>query len=450
MKFMTVGLNLLLALGLTAAVANDLDFSQSTAGISRQQGQYYAEAWQRRINSHQSQPDLSVQQYLQQLSDDLAQGGQLNLGQLKVSLIRSNQFNAFAGLGQFMGVHQGLLLHLDSEDALASILAHEMGHMQARHIERMIERQRQLGNASLASLISGLVVMSTVDPQAGMAIVLSGQAAAIEGMLAFSRSNETEADSIARAVLKANQRPEDAFNLAIRNLARQQQLLGSPPAWLNSHPLAQERLASGLTLAPSQQAKSNDRQFWYARTRLSPSRTLASEQAPAYAQTFATLLQDAASDPQKAYEKMLTLQEEYPAPLLLHSIAELSCQHGLASCLERSQAILRIDPDQLGVRLALVQKLMSDQDFEQAWSLVQRAPSSAHQLPNYWLIRSQLLNHFQQHVAASRAQAQYLWWSGKEVESLAYLEAQSRRLGDASISQLLTDKRWLFENYHFR
>ncbi len=416
-------------------------FAETTASITEKQGQLIAEGWKRRVNASQSQTDLSVQYYLQQLADELAQAGSLQLNNLSLALIHNNSFNAFAGLGEFMGVYQGLLYHLDDEDALASILAHELGHMHARHIERLIERQKNLGATNLGSLISGLIIASTLDAQAGMAIVLSGQALTINQLLSFSRNNETEADQIAGKLLEAAGRDRHGFQRAMSQIARQQQVMGTAPAWLSSHPLAEARLATDLNPRQQSQAPGPELDFWAAKTRVM--RSSLPSQAPSWAHELNTLIQKPEKTEQHWQELLVTLEDKN-ARLAQITLIELICQQSLPQCKTLTQTQLLIDPDQPALRIALVDHKIQNQDYASAWRTLQASNQALQREPAYWQRRALLLNQLEQPIAAISAQGQWMWWRGQEDLALQYLENQSRRLGDQSLRQLwqqLNDNR---------
>jgi len=55
-------------------------------------------------------------------------------------VIQDDGLNAFAMPGGLVFVHTGLLEVIDTENELLCVLAHEIGHVQGRHIARRIER----------------------------------------------------------------------------------------------------------------------------------------------------------------------------------------------------------------------------------------------------------------------------------------------------------------------
>ncbi|HXL15507.1 MAG TPA: M48 family metallopeptidase [Methylomirabilota bacterium] len=92
---------------------------------------------------------------------------------------------AFAAPGGYIYVHTGLLKTLDSQSQLAGVLAHEIGHIAARHGVKQL--QEGLGSDALSSLVLG-----GVSKESTLVVVNAGIAAVLAG---YSRDMESEADS---------------------------------------------------------------------------------------------------------------------------------------------------------------------------------------------------------------------------------------------------------------
>ena len=112
--------------------------------------------------------------------------------------VRDPSLNAFALPGGFIGSHSGLVLAAQSESELASVLAHEIGHVSQRHIARMIGNQRQDSLLPLAGLLLGVLAMRSSPDLAGAAM-MGGTGLAAQRQLSFGRDAEREADQIGRA-----------------------------------------------------------------------------------------------------------------------------------------------------------------------------------------------------------------------------------------------------------
>jgi predicted Zn-dependent protease len=107
----------------------------------------------------------------------------------RVYTVRTPLFNAQMAPNGMMQIWTGLLLRVDNEAQLASVIGHEIGHYLRRHsLERLRDAQAKSAFATLFAPF-GL-------------IGLAGQLAVIGSALAFSREQETEADRIGLALMK--------------------------------------------------------------------------------------------------------------------------------------------------------------------------------------------------------------------------------------------------------
>jgi len=96
------------------------------------------------------------------LNDYINQIGNLILAQSKkapfefhFSIVNSNAINAFATPGGYIYINKGLINVAENEGELAGVIAHEIGHANARHIASIIEKSQKLNIAALAAVIAG-------------------------------------------------------------------------------------------------------------------------------------------------------------------------------------------------------------------------------------------------------------------------------------------------------
>jgi predicted Zn-dependent protease len=97
--------------------------------------------------------DPEVTEYLNRLVAGLAQTPSAAGFSFELFLVRDPTLNAFAFPGGFIGVHSGLITAAQSESELASVLAHEMGHVTQRHIARMLSQQGRTSMLSMAAMV---------------------------------------------------------------------------------------------------------------------------------------------------------------------------------------------------------------------------------------------------------------------------------------------------------
>ena len=164
-------------------------------------------------------------------------------------LIRDRSINAFALPGGYLGVHLGLIAAVSSADELASVLAHELTHVTQRHIARMMEQQGRQGPVLIGAMILGMLAASRAPVNSGSlnaanAVVVGGQAVAMQSQLNFSRDMEREADRIGFGVMTAAGYEGQSFVSMFEKLQQAARLNdnGAYP-YLRSHPMTTERIA---------------------------------------------------------------------------------------------------------------------------------------------------------------------------------------------------------------
>jgi predicted Zn-dependent protease len=159
--------------------------------------------------------------------------------------VRDPVLNAFALPGGFIAVHSGLLLAAQSESELASVLAHEIGHVAQRHIARMIGQQKQNSMIQLAAVVLGaLAGVSKAGSDVAMATLLGGTGMAEQRQLNFSRDAEREADRIGLQILRDGGFDTSgmvAFFGRLQSASRN--FSDVLPPYLQTHPLTTERMA---------------------------------------------------------------------------------------------------------------------------------------------------------------------------------------------------------------
>ena len=117
-------------------------------------------------------------------------------------VVRSDAVNAFALPGGFIGINRGLILKAVSIDQVASVLAHEIAHVELRHGMQMIDKGRQVGSTTTMAMLVGLL-LGMADPSMGLAAIYGGAAAGQQEMINYTRENEYEADRIGINLLQA-------------------------------------------------------------------------------------------------------------------------------------------------------------------------------------------------------------------------------------------------------
>lgn len=159
--------------------------------------------------------------------------------------------NAFALPGGKVGVNTGMFKVIQSQDELAAVLGHEMGHVVAQHTNERVSRQMltQTGLKLLGGLAGQHASASTVQ---GL-MTAAGGGAQVLLLLPNSRKQEYEADTLGQQYMaSAGFDPAQAVTLWQHMIAAEGR--GSNPQFLSTHPDPQNRIRTLAARAPGLQA----------------------------------------------------------------------------------------------------------------------------------------------------------------------------------------------------
>ncbi len=149
-------------------------------------------------------------------------------------VIEDSSVNAFAVPGGSIFLHSGLIRRVDTSDELASVVAHEIVHVNARHFATLSS------NTDATMLIGMLSVF--LAPVLGPA-ALAGPAVAMTRQLEFSRQIEEQADNLGVGYLaRAGYDPEAAVTFMKRMYRERILNPVGRPSYLLTHPLTQQRI----------------------------------------------------------------------------------------------------------------------------------------------------------------------------------------------------------------
>jgi Zn-dependent protease with chaperone function len=149
---------------------------------------------------------------------------------VSITVVESNEMNAFAIPGGHIVVYDAILDRMKTPEELAALLGHEGSHIALRHSLRNIFR----------SMARQMFLALIVGNQAGVISEVVGNADALKG-LQYSRSLETEADDNGLQLMAKN-------NINPQGMMRLMQMLqkesgGAEPApFLSTHPVFKDRI----------------------------------------------------------------------------------------------------------------------------------------------------------------------------------------------------------------
>ena len=129
--------------------------------------------------------DTKIQNYVQSIGESLAKTSHRPNLIYRFTVLDSPEVNAFALPGGYIFINRGLMAYLSTEEELAAVLGHEIGHVTARH------SVRQISQAQLLSLVSYAVASKVGSTAGDLTNIASG--ALVAG---YGRDMELQADSL--------------------------------------------------------------------------------------------------------------------------------------------------------------------------------------------------------------------------------------------------------------
>ena len=182
-----------------------------------------------------------INRYLNRIGQRLAQKSARPNITYTFQVVNDKSINAFATMGGFVYIHTGLMTEADNEAELASVVAHEIGHIAGRHA---IEQMRQ------QALTRGLLSATGLDERAAVQI---GVQLALN--LPNSREDEFEADQLGLGNLKRAGYAPSGMVSFMKKLGKKG---GSVPTFLSTHPATSDRVAALERAIDPQTANAGD------------------------------------------------------------------------------------------------------------------------------------------------------------------------------------------------
>ena len=194
-----------------------------------------------------------INNYVKQIGQKLAANSDRPNIPYTFQVVNDKGINAFATMGGFVYVNTGLLKLADNEAELASVMAHEIGHITGRHA---VEQMRETAIAGGVATAAGLDRNRAVGIGVELALRRPG-----------SRKDELEADQEGLEMMRRAGYAQSATVTFMEKLLKKG---GSAPAFLSTHPATTDRIArlrSAITSQPANVGTGLDSATYKARIR---------------------------------------------------------------------------------------------------------------------------------------------------------------------------------------
>ncbi len=171
---------------------------------------------------------------------------------LGLVIIDNPSINAFAAPGGVIGLNTATILAASSMDELASVVAHEVAHISQRHYESGADERKKALLMQIGGMLAAIAA-SAVDGDAAAAVMMGSQTATMNSSMAFSRSNEREADRVGMQIMNQAGYDPRAMPRFFATMNQKSQLNQTAnqflPSFIRSHPLSNERLSESQSRA---------------------------------------------------------------------------------------------------------------------------------------------------------------------------------------------------------
>lgn len=345
--------------------------------------------------------DPLVTDYVETLGRSLLAADPSSRGSYTFFVVDQPVVNAFAGPGGYIGVYAGLISATQSESELAAVMAHEIAHVNQRHLLRSAEDQAKLSLPATALMLAAAILGAQVSSNAAAAAMTGLQAAMIQRQINFTRENEKEADRIGIAALASAGFDPYAMAGFFERLSKATRATDSgTPEFLRTHPVNTSRISDAMGRAedygPRQRPDSLrfqlTRAFLRERSYDRPEKSLDafratlregrynSETAERYGYALALLRSGDAAAARAELEPLLKAHPSVPELVVLDARIDLK-QGNKDRALERLRQAVGLSPGSWALRYVYGQALLDAgqprKAMEQLKTVAQMKPGNA-------------------------------------------------------------------------
>jgi len=183
--------------------------------------------------------DPKIDRYISEIGNRIVNQSPVSVFEFRFSVIDSSAVNAFATPGGYVYLNRGLITLVEDEGELAGVLAHEIAHVNARHIADIIAKSQKISIATMAAVLAGAFLGGG---DASAAVTSFSVAAATSMNLSYSRQHEEEADRIGMAYLADTGYDPKGMLDFLRVMRRYEFYSNSVPSYFRTHPGTDERI----------------------------------------------------------------------------------------------------------------------------------------------------------------------------------------------------------------
>jgi predicted Zn-dependent protease len=182
--------------------------------------------------------DPELLDFVDEIGESLVKATEPQPFTFRFTILEDPALNAFTIGGGYVYITSGVIEQAGDVNELAGVLAHEIGHVEKRHVARQNEGQ---GLSTLLTIAGLAAAIASGQPGA----LVAAQGINVSLQLKHTREFEAEADREGISIMtKTGYDPEGMRHFFQRILAQNPSEGAGVPAYLFTHPALQERIAA--------------------------------------------------------------------------------------------------------------------------------------------------------------------------------------------------------------
>jgi len=408
--------------------------------------------------------DAEIQEYIQTIGSRLTEHSDNPAYPFHFFVVMENDINAFAGLGGYIGVNSGLILMTEAESELASVMAHEIGHVTQRHLYRGVEAQQRLSIPTLAATLAA-IALGTRSPQMGQAALMAIQAGNVQFQIDFTRAHEEEADRVGMQTLASSDYDPRSMPTFFERLQQSSRYSDGKniPEFLRTHPVTASRISDTRGRSETYPYKQYPDSLAYQLTK-AKLRVLTDTNTTEVQKYFQSKLTLGTTEQRTVAQYgmglvALTLQKFQDAESIFQSLAQTypnQVQYGTALArtalearrydvaLDRYKKLIAKFPNKEALKLEYAESLLKTGDSKQAQKILATLNADTQRLPVYTQLLAQVYGNLHQPAESHRYLAEYYYATGQTREAILQIQLAKNSRGLTPQLDAILDERLKF------
>ncbi len=430
--------------------------------ITPEEEKEFGEAFFRSLHSQiDINQDAEIQEYIQTLGRKLAANSDKPDQPFHFFVVMENDINAFAGPGGYIGVNCGLILNTEAESELASVIAHEIGHVTQRHLYRAAEAASRLSIPTMAATLAA-ILLGMQSASMGQAAIMAIQAGSVQFQINFTRENEEEADRVGMQTLANSHFDPRSMPTFFEKLQQYTRYSGQDvPEFLRTHPVTASRISDtrgrAETYPYKQYLDSMSYQLTKAKIRVLTN-AIDDKQTLTY---FQTRLNQGTPDQREVAKYgmgliLLKMQKYSEAERILQELAQKSPQQpqyatalarialeskDFETALIRYKKLAESYPENDAIALETINCLLKVRKPELAKQSLAKLSEHTQKLPVYWQLLAQTYSDLKQPAESHRYLAEYYYAIGQTQDAILQIKLAQKSKGLTFITSSILNER---------